>query len=181
MTVLVVRHAKAGDRGRWIGPDDERPLTKSGWAQAGALATMLPALLGPAAGDSQILTSPYLRCRQTVEPLAEALGIDVVDDRRLEEGRSLQSTLTLLSSLPADPVVLCSHGDVIGDLGRWLINAGLDRDGIDEGLTRRPGNGTSPIGSPVRGGDDPAKGSTWMIERHGTEIVSARYIGPPEV
>ncbi len=170
MTILFVRHAKAGDRDRWTGPDDERPLTNRGWRQARALATSLPELMVAGPAIAQILTSPYLRCRQTVEPLAEALGIEIADDRRLEEGRSLQSTLTLLASLPADPVVLCSHGDVIGDLGRWLIGVGLERVDIER----------VDIGAAVRQGDDPAKGSTWIIERTETGLASARYIGPPE-
>ena len=68
MTVYVVRHGKAGSRSGWTEPDDQRPLTKAGRRQAGALADML-------AGDhvTRVLSSPYVRCRQTVEPLAERL------------------------------------------------------------------------------------------------------------
>jgi hypothetical protein len=28
---------------------------------------------------------------------------------------------------------------------------------------------------------NPAKGSTWVIERTGSEIVGARYVAPPDV
>jgi 8-oxo-dGTP diphosphatase len=34
VSVLLVRHAKAGDREKWEAPDDLRPLTAKGEAQA---------------------------------------------------------------------------------------------------------------------------------------------------
>jgi 8-oxo-dGTP diphosphatase len=155
VTVLVVRHAKAGSRENWAGPDRERPLTKRGWAQAEALAQLLPPLVSRPIG--RILSSPYVRCRQTVEPLAAALGLAVEDEAALEEGRSLRSTLALLGRAGPEPVVLCSHGDVIGDLASWLAEEALTRGEL--GL---------------------AKGSIWVLERDGRgEITDARYVGPP--
>jgi 8-oxo-(d)GTP phosphatase len=140
VTVLVVRHAKAGDRERWTGPDRDRPLTKRGRAQAAALAVRLPQLADPPI--ARILSSPYVRCRETVEPLAEATGPLVEDDEALAEGGRLAGTLALLARLGPGSVVLCSHGDVIGDLVMWLADRGL-----------------------VQGDLRCAKGSTWVIDR----------------
>ena len=71
-TLLLVRHASAGDRSDWDGPDDLRPLDGKGWDQARRLAEVLP-LFAPTA----VLTAERTRCRQTVEPLAERLGCSV--------------------------------------------------------------------------------------------------------
>ena len=34
MTILLVRHARAGSRKDWDGPDEKRPLSKKGRRQA---------------------------------------------------------------------------------------------------------------------------------------------------
>ncbi|OMQ14938.1 NUDIX hydrolase, partial [Modestobacter sp. VKM Ac-2676] len=67
--LLLIRHASAGERGDWDGPDDERPLDRRGRGQADALAAVLPAF-----GPARVLTAPPLRCRETVTPL-EDLGV----------------------------------------------------------------------------------------------------------
>ncbi len=69
-TLLLVRHASAGERGDVAGPDDERPLDARGRAQAARLAQLLTAF-----GPTEVLAAPPLRCVQTVTPLAEALGL----------------------------------------------------------------------------------------------------------
>ena len=68
MALYLVRHAKAGQRDRWDGPDHLRPLTRAGRAQAQALAAWL-------ANEpiSRLLSSPYVRCIQTLEPLSQKL------------------------------------------------------------------------------------------------------------
>ncbi|HEY2372036.1 MAG TPA: phosphoglycerate mutase family protein [Gaiellaceae bacterium] len=110
MTVVLLRHASAGDRDAWEGDDRLRPLDKRGRKQAEALRDRLLA-----AGVSRVLSSPYLRCVQTVEPL----GLDIELDERLAEGAPREETLALLAE--ADGAVACTHGDVIENvLGRSL-------------------------------------------------------------
>ena len=65
MAVLVVRHAKAGDRSSWPGADRDRPLSGKGRRQAEALVDTLSDWK-----PVRILSSPFARCVQTVEPLA---------------------------------------------------------------------------------------------------------------
>ena len=71
-TFYVVRHAKAGSRERWNGDDRKRPLTKKGIKQAQDLVDVLAPY--PVAS---IFSSPYLRCVQSVQPLAKALRLKV--------------------------------------------------------------------------------------------------------
>src|SRR5215212_7441628 len=63
--LLVVRHADAGDKRSWTGPDMLRPLSPSGQLQAEGLVFRLEDY-----PVERILSSPTLRCYQTVEPLA---------------------------------------------------------------------------------------------------------------
>ena len=69
---VLVRPADAGLRSEWCGSDEWRGLTDAGHGQARAVVRMiedLPVL--------RILSSPSLRCRQTVVPLALARALDV--------------------------------------------------------------------------------------------------------
>ena len=107
--LYLVRHAKAGSRNDWTGDDDRlRPLTASGRRQAAALAERLAPLA------SGVVSSPYVRCVQTLTPLAELLGVEVLTDARLAEAADARAVIDLLATA-ADATVLCSHGDVIPD------------------------------------------------------------------
>jgi 8-oxo-dGTP diphosphatase len=149
MTVLLVRHDKAASRYRWEADDRLRPLTKKGREQAAALVDVLAPFV-----PERILSSPYTRCVQTVEPLAEKLGLTIEETEALAEGHT-PSALHLLRSLSDQRVVACSHGDVIPEV-LWAL---ADRDGID-----LPADMRWP------------KGSTWRLEGVGGRFTSAEYL-----
>lgn len=149
--MYLVRHAKAGSRSAWSGPDDLRPLTKTGRRQADAISDLLAD-----SAVTRVVSSPYVRCRQTVEPLGQRLRLPVDLADELAEGTPLPEARRLLAKFTQEPTVLCTHGDVIGAL--------LD-DIAQQGLIRRD----------VRF----EKGSTWVLDFQGDEIVAARYLPPP--
>lgn len=111
MIVYLVRHARAGHRESWEGDDDSlRPLDERGQQQAEALVAQL--------ADRQldrVLSSPYTRCLQSVEPLAKARGLAVEGVDALAEGAGQAPALELFRSLLA-PAVACVHGDLAEDL-----------------------------------------------------------------
>ncbi len=123
MTVILLRHASAGDRNSWTGDDCLRPLDKRGRAQALALRDRLRAH-----GVQHVFSSPYVRCMQTVAPLE----LEIVPDERLAEGASAEATLAFLHDL--DDAVACTHGDVIeAVLGRSVKKgAAVVLDGLRE-------------------------------------------------
>jgi 8-oxo-(d)GTP phosphatase len=109
--VLLVRHARAGDRDEWTGDDRVRPLDKRGRRQADAL-------VAPLAGyaPTQLVSSPYVRCVETLEPLAAHVKLPIEPDDAIAEGASAAEGLSLLGRLGPGPVVLCTHGDVMDAL-----------------------------------------------------------------
>ena len=157
MNALLVRHAKAGDRSKWTDPDHLRPLTRKGRAQAVALVDTLAGQ-----GIGRILSSPFVRCVQTVEPLAAKLGLDVETTDVLAEDPDMGKVVDLVRGLATSgaTVVLSTHGDVIP----MLLDTLEAIDGLE-----------LPEGYPC------AKGSTWVLTPDpGTgRFVEARYIPAP--
>jgi 8-oxo-dGTP diphosphatase len=110
MTIYLVRHAKAGSRKNWVDDDTQRPLVKSGREQAQLLVQKFADV-----EVTRLISSPYVRCQQTLQPLAEARGLVVEVDVRLAENTSRGIVAELLGTV-AEGTVLCSHGDVIPDV-----------------------------------------------------------------
>jgi phosphohistidine phosphatase SixA len=107
--VYLVRHADAGNRSSWVGDDSKRPLDETGRRQAERLVGQLePQEI------SRVFSSPYLRCTQTVEPLALARRLPIEHRQELAEGASRDDVLALLRDVgKGTSVVLCTHGDVV--------------------------------------------------------------------
>jgi 8-oxo-dGTP diphosphatase len=121
--VILLRHASAGDRERWQGDDRERPLDERGRTQSEALVAKLANY-----PVERILTSPALRCLQTVEPLAAARALTL--ELRDELAEELQETegWALVRSLARADVVVCGHGGLehaLPDPPKWRKGAAL--------------------------------------------------------
>src|SRR5881409_2680088 len=114
MRVLLVRHARAGDRATWVGDDAVRPLDAKGEKQAKRLAKTLARL-----GATRLVSSPALRCVQTFEPAAKRLGVALEERVELAEGSSPAHVLALLDELDGSVPALSTHGDVIAELIGW--------------------------------------------------------------
>lgn len=157
MPLYLVRHAKAGSRSEFDGDDVDRPLTNAGRRQAAELATRLAAV-----SPTVLVSSPYRRCVETLEPLAVMLAAEVSVDERLGEfvdGHEPDDgeLLEFLASLP-DRSVLCSHGDVIPA----IVDA-LRADGMR-----------------VQGTAQWGKASVWVLQREAQRFVEALAWPPPE-
>ena len=136
MTTYLVRHAKAGVRSKWSGPDHLRPLSKIGRRQAAGLVRQLRDL----SRDhpiTRIVSSPYVRCAETVEPLARKLKLDVEPSDALTEGARLADALRLVEKCADRNAVLCMHGDVLPELLNHYATTGipLPHDRVEKGST----------------------------------------------
>lgn len=139
-------------RSTWEGPDRLRPLSRVGHGQAQALAAALASR--PVA---RVLSSPHLRCRQTVEPLAATHGLAVEVHEGLAEGQDGTRALDLVGDLGDRTTVIASHGDVILALLGELEERGMD----------------------LRGPLLCEKGSIWVLEGPSAAPERAWYIPPP--
>ena len=158
MKVFVVRHAHAISRGSWDGDNDlDRPLSARGRRQVAGLMKLLTE-----EPIRRVLSSPAVRCVDSVEPLAQKLGLTVKRRDELLEGVPPSDALELLrdaASRRGDSVICC-HGDLVPEVLRWA--------------TRQ--------GAALEGGDRWAKGSTWVLEwdAEPQRVVKARYVPPRE-
>ncbi len=151
MSLLLVRHAKARSRKHWRGDDRDRPLTEGGWDQARRLVDLLCGY-----EPRRILSSPFVRCVQTVEPLVKKLGVDLELAEELGEGNP-EAAVELLRRRAGEGVAVCTHGDV--------VPAVLDTVASD--------------GVPLSTTPEWPKGSTWVLGWDGYRFSSASYLEPP--
>ena len=151
--IVLVRHAKAGKRSEWAGKDDLRPLDANGIRQAEGLAWLL-AQFGP----DRILSGEPVRCQQTVEPLAERLGITVEiepafsDENYIRHPGRTQTALLALAK-PGSVSIVCSQGTTIPGI-------------VD---TLGPGIRLS----------DTRKGAWWVLSLLDGEVIAADHYDAP--
>jgi 8-oxo-dGTP diphosphatase len=162
MLVLLVRHGHAGTKRQWRGEDSARPLDEQGLTEASALVHSLAPFV-----PARIISSPFLRCVQTVTPLSESLGIRIECSQSLVPEAGAAATLLAREvSVDGDgpgAVVLCTHGEVIHDMQTRLAHD-EDADFADFGP------------SSLR-----EKGSVWVLERTEGRFTAARHLPPPPV
>jgi len=165
--LIVARHASAGRKADWAGDDFARPLDAAGEADARVLAGLL-ACFAPAA---RVISSPALRCIETVRPYAAGSGGTVEAEAclipygrspdfssRTEQAGALRH---LLSALVAQrrPVVLCLH-----------------RENLPEVLAAT----CAALGAPASVPADPAlpKGGFWVAHGADGELAALERYEP---
>jgi phosphohistidine phosphatase SixA len=151
--VLLIRHAHAGSRRDAKGPDVARKLSARGLKQAQGLVETLESY-----APQRIVSSPALRCVETVAPLAKALHLKVEEADILAEGSGLEA-LDLVRQVANEKIALCTHGDVIPE----ILVALADEDHLDLGPRPRQ-----------------AKGSVWVLEAEQRRFVKASYLPPTD-
>ncbi|MAT04218.1 MAG: hypothetical protein CL424_04130 [Acidimicrobiaceae bacterium] len=158
--LYVVRHAEAGLR---VDEADDhlRALSASGRHQARALADLLAEVSsrqGTGQGGAQLVSSPFIRCMETLGPLAARLRCTVVASDALAEGADISAMLTLLRALPTGSVA-CTHGDMLTALGALVAD---DRSGHPRPLAFD-------------------KGVVWVLSRRGATLALIDEIPAPHV
>lgn len=156
-TVLLVRHAKAGRRDDWDGPDDQRPLSRTGERQVPPVRAMAEWY-----GVDHVHSAPLVRCVRTVQPVADDLDTKVVEEPALAEleyaGHEETARLRLLELVAEGGVpIVCSQGGVIPD----LVSRVADGSGL-----------------PMRR-VEAKKGSVWALFFAAGQLVAADYLPRP--
>nr|WP_281496699.1 NUDIX hydrolase [Ornithinimicrobium sp. F0845] len=143
-TLLVVRHAKAVGRGSWRGVDPDRPLTEAGQRRTRRIIPLLTAY-----DPEHLVSSPSVRCADTLAPYAVESGLRLTTRKGLsEEGfeAAPDKAAKHLGAVLARGAgtALCTHGPVLpgilttlaglapaGRSARMLTR--LARQGMDKG------------------------------------------------
>jgi len=153
-TLIILRHAKALERGDWDEPDSQRTLNEVGFDQAQLLIKHLE----PFAID-EVYTSDYTRCVQTVTPLAHARGLSItavpsLNEQIFEEDPS--RAVAFANALKQDEknIVICSHNPVIPTMLRGILNTKLKNKDL---IKLEPGD-------------------AWIVHRVEGEIVGLDYL-----
>jgi 8-oxo-(d)GTP phosphatase len=158
-TVLLVRHATAGDRNAWKGDDRRRPLDENGRDQAEELVRLLSRF-----EVQKLVAADYLRCIETLKPLADSIGLEVEEEPLLSETgfpgheREAIEAIRRLGDHD-DAVAACSQRQVIPELVQMLA----DEDGVE-------------LPDPFKY----KKASVWSLSFEGEKLVGAEYFPPPE-
>ncbi|GGK77119.1 NUDIX hydrolase [Ornithinimicrobium pekingense] len=136
--LLVVRHAHAVPRGAWGRTDPARPLSDAGRRRVRHLVPILQAY-----APRRVLTSPAVRCVDTVEPYTRAQQLELVTKKGLSEegfeaspGKAGKHLAAVLEA--AEPAALCTHGPVLPPMVAALHGrAGRDLPAGSRRLLRR--------------------------------------------
>jgi 8-oxo-dGTP diphosphatase len=144
LTIELFSHMDAGDRTKWTDPQDTRPLSDLGRAQAERLCNTLAR-----APIDALYSSAALRCRQSIEPLARAFRLPVTVLPGLHEtdgwlppvawrdafvsaeaiggafaaGAAMRSLQAIRGANASGRVAACTHGDVLPVLVLYLAGA----------------------------------------------------------
>jgi 8-oxo-dGTP pyrophosphatase MutT (NUDIX family) len=165
--LILLRHASAGRKDNWPADDESRPLDAKGEADALALAGLLPCF----APSARVLSSPALRCTESVRPYAEAFGGTVDAEAALalsgRSGNSFSGT---------------NGGDALADLVRGLVAADapavlcLHRENLPKALTAACAALGFP--APAELPDPPLpKGGFWVVHMADGELAGLeRYV-----
>lgn len=179
-SLLLLRHAWAGVRGSTAGDDAARPLDARGRDQARRLPEHLRRVLGDDLAGARLLSSPFTRCVQTLEPLAGHLGVAVAVDERLAEipaplhsrdGWPDAAWYGARASAAVDdagrsttPLIVCSHGELLPALLALLSG----RDGLEV---------PTSIDLSAKALD---KGAAWLLPISPGHIVEVAAPDPPD-
>lgn len=154
--LVIVRHARALPRSSWHKADWLRPLDDRGRGRAERMVPVLRAY-----APKRLVTSPSTRCSQTLAPYAAASKMRLLGKPALSEevfAEDPTRALILLDKLftRSAPVVLCTHGPLLG--------------GLLERVAARvpPGVGAAEMALRAAATDRMIKGEILIAHVHGT-------------
>lgn len=153
-TLIILRHTKALERGDWDDIDSKRTLDEKGLQQAANLITHL----APFAID-EIYSSDYLRCVQTVTPLADVRNLRITEIPNLNEENfeiDPERSISFANAVKQDEknILLCSHNPVIPTMLRGILNTKLKNKDL---IKLEPGD-------------------AWIVHRVRGEIVALDFL-----
>jgi len=155
MRLILVRHGHAGRKDEWHAADRLRPLSPTGEKQAQLLVDLIAPLK-----PTRIVSSPHLRCLETIAPTASGTGLKVETSGSLAPiapTKALRWVRRLSGPKSQGRIVLCTHREILD----VVLSEISKKDGFK--LERRPPG---------------AKGAVWFLDFRGGKLVGCRYVVP---
>lgn len=156
MRIYIIRHAEAVPlEVSGVNADADRPLTEHGHAQCRALAA---ALQKHGVRLDLILTSPYLRTRQTTQGLLDHWPLPrppVEECAELAPGGKPSKVARELAKFKPDNAAVVGHMPDVAELAAWLIGSKKARLEFDKASVAL-----------IESEDTPSKGSgclEWLV------------------
>ena len=151
MNLYIIRHADAGDSMNWSGDDALRPLTERGRHQARALGE---ALHKQGVALDAVVSSPYVRARETAELLVEGLGatLPVQHSEWLAAGALKRNQLAQeLAAKNASSLAITGDDPDLPEFLGWLLDVSpkhlfLKKGGAAFVQCRTPAKGEAVLG-----------------------------------
>jgi 8-oxo-dGTP diphosphatase len=153
--LILLRHAKALPKAGWKRPDDDRPLDDSGRYAAKALADLLACF----APSFRLLSSPAVRCTETLQPLSALTGDPVREEpslyihskpvREAADSGTVNAALIRAAIASGEPTVICAHRENLPALREAVLAAlaGYSAGGQAAGGKGPGGTGSGGLGS----------------------------------
>lgn len=132
--LYLIRHAHRDTHNRI----NDNGLSEKGKIQADLLRKYFTKICESSEGSLRFISSPKLRCLETLSPLASEFNFVIEIDERLDEGNFEEDTsafvtrvskfMNEISQNPKDNgiVFLCSHGDWIPEAMRAVSGSEID-------------------------------------------------------
>jgi phosphohistidine phosphatase len=123
MLLYIVRHAFAGQHGDPRYPDDSlRPLTKKGCKR---FRRLVKKLSRAGVAPSIVVTSPFVRCRQTADLLCERIAPrpDLIQLDDLKPGSNLESLVSWSNGQDVEELAWVGHSPDVEHLAGALLGA----------------------------------------------------------
>jgi phosphohistidine phosphatase len=127
MTLYLIRHAQADERGPHYPDDSKRPLVDKGFKQVKSLVKALKAL---DITVDQLFSSPYTRAAQTAEPLLPQLKkgrhIHYLDHLATDDYAQLLVEIKERTTKHDKTLALVGHEPYLGELASYLLTRDKD-------------------------------------------------------
>ena len=121
--LYLLRHGEADHPDREWNDDSKRPLTSEGRQKMASEARGMKALK---IVIDEIVTSPYVRARQTADVVAEAYRLvdRMTESEYLEPGASLSDLRKSLARITGESVLVVGHAPDLGQLAGRIAGTG---------------------------------------------------------
>jgi len=128
MLIYLLRHGEAVHPTKWSGPDFNRPLSKNGKEEVQKVAK---AMARDGIIPEKILSSPFLRAKETAEIVGQELGVEATAVKEFSSGAKSEDFRKVVANYKEDSILVVGHiPDLLSFLCRLIHDALIMEEGM---------------------------------------------------